>query len=390
MTSGAAPAGTLLAMTDPRLLWVPGVDEHRTRLARLSRRLRAAGLDAVVIAPGADLRFCLGRTQGSHERFTGLVVRAAGDPFLLVPRLESPGWAGSPAEQIVDVLTWADGEDPYLVIAGRLGAGARVGVDDYMPSMHVHGLGEALGSAVVPGGPVIRDLRMAKTADELEALHGVGEAIDRVHARVGEWLRPGRTEAQIGADIAAAIVEEGHCCADFVIVGSGPNGASPHHEQSDRIVRAGDPVVIDIGGPAPSGYFSDSTRTYVCGEPTDPEFERVWRIVRDAQRAGIAAARAGQPCSGVDAAARAVITDAGYGEYFITRTGHGIGMEVHEHPYMVRGYDTALAPGMAFSVEPGIYLPGRFGVRIEDIVAIGGDGGPVLCNHSPQDWRLPA
>lgn len=377
-------------MTDPRLLWVPGVDEQRARLIRLAGQVRSAGLDALVIAPGADLRHVLGRSQGSHERFTGLVVPADDEPFLVVPRLERPGWAGSDAERLVDVPTWADGENPYRLVAGRLAPGARVGVDDHMPSMHAHGLGDALGAATVPGGPVIRALRMTKTADELDALRGVGEAIDRVHARVAEWLRPGRTEAEIGADIAAAIVEEGHRRADFVIVGSGPNGASPHHEQSNRVVQPGEPVVIDIGGPAPSGYFSDSTRTYVCGEPADPEFERVWRIVQDAQRAGIDAARAGLPCSGVDAAARAVITDAGYGEYFITRTGHGIGMEVHEHPFMVRGDDTPLAPGMTFSVEPGVYLPGRFGVRIEDIVAIGADGAPERCNHSPQDWRLQA
>lgn len=186
----------------------------------------------------------------------------------------------------------------------------------------------------------------------MSALHGVGEAVDRVHARIGEWLRPGRTEDEIGADIAAALVEEGHERADFVIVASGPHGASPHHERSDRVVRAGEPVVVDIGGPAPSGYFSDSTRTYVCGEPVDPEFDRVWRTVRDAQRAGIDAARAGLPCSGVDAAARRVVEAAGYGAFFITRTGHGIGLEVHEHPYLVRGDDLPLAPGMTFWSSP--------------------------------------
>ncbi|WP_316667715.1 Xaa-Pro peptidase family protein [uncultured Propionibacterium sp.] len=377
-------------MADLRLLWTPDIAEQKARLARLAELVSQAGLDAVVMAPGADMRFVLGRSQGSHERFTGLVVPAHGDPFLVVPALERPGWAGSPAEQIgLDMPTWEDGDTAYELVSARLGAGARVGVDDYMPSMHTTGLSTALGAGAAAGGPVIRTLRMVKTPDELEALHGVGEAIDRVHARIGEWLRPGRTETEIGADIAAAIVQEGHSHADFVIVGSGPNGASPHHEQSDRAVRAGESVVIDIGGPAPSGYFSDSTRTYVCGEPTDPEFERVWRIVTDAQRAGVDAARAGATCSGVDAAARRVITEAGYGEYFITRTGHGIGMEVHEHPYMVRGNDLPLEPGMVFSVEPGVYLPGRFGVRIEDIVAIGPEGGPVPCNHSSKDWRLP-
>lgn len=375
-------------MTDPRLLWTPAPAEHRARLARLAARAREDGLDAVVVGPGADMRFLLGRSQGSHERFTGLVVPADGEPFLVVPQLERPGWTGSTAERVVpDMPTWQDGESAHCLVAARLGAGARIGVDDLLPSVHALGLGATLGAAVTAGGPTIRALRMVKTPEELSALHGVGEAVDRVHARIGEWLRPGRTEDEIGADIAAALVEEGHERADFVIVASGPHGASPHHERSDRVVRAGEPVVVDIGGPAPSGYFSDSTRTYVCGEPVDPEFDRVWRTVRDAQRAGIDAARAGLPCSGVDAAARRVVEAAGYGAFFITRTGHGIGLEVHEHPYLVRGDDLPLAPGMTFSVEPGIYLPGRFGVRIEDIVAIGDDGSPEPCNRSPRHWR---
>ena len=215
-------------------------------------------------------------------------------------------------------------------------------------------------------------------------LAAAGAAIDRVQRRIGEWLTAGRTENEVAADIAAAIVAEGHARPDFVIVGSGPNGASPHHEASDRVIEPGDVVVIDIGGPMPSGYFSDCTRTYVVAP--DGRCARFGQGARRCTRSSAARRPPGSPRSVPGSAPNrstqpraAVIEQAGYGEYFITRTGHGIGLEVHEHPYMVAGNTIALEPGMAFSVEPGIYLPGEFGVRIEDIVVVGEDG-PVLMN----------
>jgi Xaa-Pro dipeptidase len=246
--------------------------------------------------------------------------------------------------------------------------------------------------AIVPGseltlaGEAIAELRMRKAPDEVEQLAAAGAAIDRVQRRIREWLTAGRTENEVAADIAKAIVDEGHVRPDFVIVGSGPNGASPHHEASDRVIEPGDVVVIDIGGPMPSGYFSDCTRTYVVapdgGRTIAPKIEEVYGVVRRAQEAGVAAVRPGVTAESIDQAARSVIEQAGYGEYFITRTGHGIGLEVHEHPYMVAGNTTPLEPGMAFSVEPGIYLPGEFGVRIEDIVVVG-ESGAVLMNTAP-------
>lgn len=375
-------------MTDAALTWTTTTHDLRERITAAGAAAARHGLDAVVISPGADLRYFVGRSQGSHERLTALVVPVDGDPFLVVPALERPGWADSPAEELgLEMPTWEDHEDPYRLIADRLSPAAAVGVDDYMPTMHTLALGNRLGLHLASASPAIRPLRMRKSPQERAALAAVGAAIDRVHARTAQWLRPGRTEAQVGADIARALVEEGHQRPDFVIVASGPNGASPHHEQSGRVIDAGDPVVIDIGGPAPSGYFSDSTRTYCVGEPADPEFAAVHEIVRAAQQAGIAAARAGQPAEAVDIAARTVVEDAGYGAYFITRTGHGIGLEVHEHPFEVRGNSTLLEPGMTFSVEPGIYLPGRFGVRIEDIVAVG-ESAPQLLNGSDRGWAL--
>ena len=359
------------------------------RLGRLAEQAGVSGADVILITPGPDLEYFIGHSVGSHERLTCLVVPAGGEPSLLVPTLERPGWAGTPAEDLgIVISTWTDGQDPYRALAELLPAGCRVlAVDYHMPAVH------ALNAqAIVPGseltlaGEAIAELRMRKAPDEVEQLAAAGAAIDRVQRRIREWLTAGRTENEVAADIAKAIVDEGHARPDFVIVGSGPNGASPHHEASDRVIEPGDVVVIDIGGPMPSGYFSDCTRTYVVapdgGRTIAPKIEEVYGVVRRAQEAGVAAVRPGVTAESIDQAARSVIEQAGYGEYFITRTGHGIGLEVHEHPYMVAGNTTPLEPGMAFSVEPGIYLPGEFGVRIEDIVVVG-ESGAVLMNTAP-------
>ncbi len=359
------------------------------RLGRLAEQAGVSGADVILITPGPDLEYFIGHSVGSHERLTCLVVPAGGEPSLLVPTLERPGWAGTPAEDLgIAISTWTDGQDPYRALAELLPAGCRVlAVDYHMPAVH------ALNAqAIVPGseltlaGEAIAELRMRKAPDEVEQLAAAGAAIDRVQRRIREWLTAGRTENEVAADIAKAIVDEGHARPDFVIVGSGPNGASPHHEASDRVIEPGDVVVIDIGGPMPSGYFSDCTRTYVVapdgGRTIAPKIEEVYGVVRRAQEAGVAAVRPGVTAESIDQAARSVIEQAGYGEYFITRTGHGIGLEVHEHPYMVAGNTTPLEPGMAFSVEPGIYLPGEFGVRIEDIVVVG-ESGAVLMNTAP-------
>ena len=358
------------------------------RLDRLANAAAAAGADAVLLGPGADLRYFAGHSVVSHERLTALVVPAEGRPVLLVPALERAGWDGSPVEQIsVRIGTWLDGQDPYQALVELVDADLRVlALDDHLPVGHALRLQAAIpGSELRLAGELIAELRMRKEPAEIAELAAVGAAIDRVQLRIGEWPRPGRTEHEVAADIAAAIGAEGHERADFVIVASGENGASPHHEASDRVIQPGDPVVIDIGGPLPSGYNSDTTRTYlVAGGDPDPDFAAVYEVVRSAQRAAVAAVRPGVTAESIDQVARQLIVDAGYGEYFITRTGHGIGLEVHEHPYVVAGNTRLLEPGMAFSIEPGIYLPGRFGIRIEDIVVVG-DDGPVLMNNSPTE-----
>ncbi|MFC4003377.1 M24 family metallopeptidase [Prauserella oleivorans] len=372
-----------------RSLHTPAPDAAtlRARLHRARQAAADAGTDALLIAPGSDLRYLIGQAGGSFERLTTLVI-PAGDapPALVVPKLEFPGYSDVPTDDLgVDVITWVDGDDPYRLVADRLGKPGRVAVSDMMAALHVLALRDAVaGAEQALAGPVLRELRMRKDAAEIAALRKAGEAIDRVHARMGEWLRAGRTEAQVGADIAAAIVEEGHTEAEFVIVGSGPNGASPHHDVSDRVIEPGDVVVVDIGGPIAEGYNSDSTRTYAVGEPRDADVADTYAVLQRAQQAAVEAVCPGVTAHAVDAAARDIITEAGFGEQFIHRTGHGIGLDVHEEPYIVGGNDLPLEPGMAFSVEPGIYQAGRWGARIEDIVVVTSDGAEPL-NTRPHE-----
>ncbi|WNV84525.1 Xaa-Pro peptidase family protein [Umezawaea sp. Da 62-37] len=361
------------------------VDALRARLDRASAAAAAADVDALLISPGSDLAYLLGVGGTSFERLTCLVLPVGGTPVLVVPKLEHPGYAGLPTDELgVDVATWVDGEDPYRIVTRSLRGTGRIAVSDMMPALHTLALRDAVGGEQVLAGPVLRELRMRKDAVEIAALRKAGAAIDRVHARVGEWLRAGRTEAEVGADIAAAIVEEGHTVAEFVIVGSGPNGASPHHGLSDRVIESGDVVVVDIGGPVAEGYCSDSTRVYSVGEPRFDDVRSTYAVLQAAQQAAVDAVRPGVTAASIDAAAREVIAEAGFGEYFVHRTGHGIGLDVHEEPYIVGGNDLLLEEGMAFSVEPGIYLPGRWGARIEDIVVTTETGVESL-NNQPHD-----
>jgi Xaa-Pro aminopeptidase len=356
------------------------------RVEQAAAAAAEAGLTALLLTPGPDLRYLTGYDAHQLERLTCLAVPAAGEtgagrPFLVVPRLELPAAQASPAGGLgLEIIPWDETDDPYALVAGRLGgASGPVGLSDRMWALMVLRFRDALpGVRQDLASAALRGLRIRKTPAEVAALRAAGEAIDRVHARVPGWLRPGRTERQIAADIADAIIQEGHARVDFTIVGSGPNAASPHHEVSDRALQHGDAVVVDIGGTMPSGYCSDCTRTYVIGEPP-PDFATYYRVLRDAQQAAFAAVRPGVTAEAIDAAAREPIADAGYGEYFMHRTGHGIGLETHEDPYIVSGNADPLRPGMAFSIEPGIYR-GPHGARIEDIVVCTEQGCERLNN----------
>jgi Xaa-Pro aminopeptidase len=326
------------------------------------------------------LRYVTGYNAHPSERLTCLVLPGSGDPLLVVPRLELRGAQASPAGRLgLDIVGWEETDDPYALVATRLGPLASVGLSDRMWALMVLRLRAAMpGTEQVLASAALRELRARKSPADIAALLAAGKAIDSVHEQVPGWLRPGRTEKQVAADIVDAILAAGHASADFAIVASGPNGASPHHGAADRVLRPGDPVVVDIGGTMPTGYCSDCTRTYVIGEPP-ADFAAYYQVLQAAQDAACAAVRPGVAAETIDAAAREPITAAGYGEHFVHRTGHGIGLETHEDPYIVSGNTERLQAGHAFSVEPGIY-PGPHGARIEDIVVCTEDGYRRLNN----------
>ncbi len=350
------------------------------RLGLAAAAAARAGLDALLLTPGPDLQYLTGYRAHQLERLTCLVVPADGDPFLVVPRLEHPAALASPVGGTgLEVIGWDETGDPYAIVAGRLGRPGAVGLADRMWALMTLRLRDALpGTRQDLASLALRSMRAVKSPPEIAALLEAGQAIDRVHERVPGWLRPGRSELDVAADISDAIIGEGHAVVDFAIVASGPNAASPHHAPSGRLLRAGDAVVVDIGGTMPSGYCSDCTRTYVLGPPPD-DFAAYYQVLRDAQDASCAAVRPGVSAEAVDAAAREPISRAGYGEFFVHRTGHGIGLETHEDPYIVAGNAEPLEPGNAFSIEPGIY-PGPHGARIEDIVVCTDDGHQRLNN----------
>jgi Xaa-Pro aminopeptidase len=353
-----------------------------SRLERAAEAAARAGLDALLLTPGPDLRYLTGYDTHQSERLTCLAVPAVGPAFLVVPRLELASAQASPVSGMnLDLVVWDETDDPYQAVAQRLGGPATVGLAGQMWAMMVLRFRDAMpGARQALASSALRALRIRKTPAEIAALAEAGAAIDRVHAAVPQWLRPGRTEREAAADIASAIAAAGHARIDFVIVGSGPNAAKPHHEPTGRVLREGDAVVVDIGGTMPSGYCSDCTRTYAIGA-APPDMARYYEVLREAQEAACAAVRPGMRAEAVDAVARDAIAAAGHGAHFTHRTGHGIGLETHEDPYIVAGNTEELEPGMAFSVEPGIY-PGPHGARIEDIVVCTASGYQRLNNAS--------
>jgi Xaa-Pro aminopeptidase len=354
------------------------------RLTVVAAAVREAGLSALLLTPGPDLRYVTGYDAKQLERLTCLAVPADGAPFLLVPRLELAAAQASPASGLgIQTVPWGETESPFGIMKELLGTPGSVALSDRMWALHVLQFRDAFPAARQElASTVLSPLRIRKTPAEVSALREAGQAIDRVHASVPQWLVPGRTEREAGARIAEAILAQGHVQVDFVIVGSGPNAASPHHEVSDRVLQAGDVVVVDIGGTMPSGYCSDCTRTYAIGRPP-AGFTAYYDVLREAQDRACEAVKPAVAAQDIDRAARDIIAKAGYGEAFIHRTGHGIGLETHEDPYIVEGNTTELAPGMAFSVEPGIY-PGPHGARIEDIVVCTATGYERL-NNAPRD-----
>jgi Xaa-Pro aminopeptidase len=361
---------------------LPPSVEFRSRMDSAQEALSRHGFAGLVVSPGPDLRYLCGYDAIALERLTALVLRPQG-AVLVVPRLELPAAEASPVLGLeVDLMAWDETADPFRAVSDLFGERATVGVEARMWAAKSFALA-ATGLHVVNGDELLGSLRLRKSAFEVAGLRAAGIAIDRVHEQVPGLLRPGRTEREVAFDISQLIMEAGHVGVDFVIVASGPNSASPHHAVSDRALQAADLVVVDIGGTMPSGYCSDCTRTYAMGEP-DPAAQAAYDVLQLAQDLAVQHVTTGVTTAQIDVAARTVIAAAGYGDLFIHRTGHGIGLETHERPYLVAGDDTRLLPGMVFSVEPGIYLPGMFGARIEDIVACTESGWERL-NHRSRD-----
>ncbi|MBI2773404.1 MAG: aminopeptidase P family protein [Chloroflexi bacterium] len=343
----------------------------RSRRDRAAQRARSRDLAALLVTPGSDLAYLTGHRIHESERLTCLVLTADGSATLVVPELEAPrARAAAPG---LELRLWSETEDPIAAAAALVPRGRAIAVGERMWASFLLRLQATLPDRTFcPAAPVVAPLRAIKDASELAALRAVAQSADRAYTRVRELVFEGRTEREVGADIAALLGEEGHDEVTFTIVGSGPNGASPHHNAGERRIARGDAIVLDFGGTM-AWYCSDITRTVHVGPPS-AETVRVHDAVRKAQEAGYKAAREGVAAQDVDAAARTVIDEAGYGTYFIHRLGHGIGLDGHEDPYLVRGNSEPLVPGMAFSIEPGIYLPGKFGVRIEDIAVLNDKG----------------
>jgi Xaa-Pro aminopeptidase len=365
---------------------------HAERLARAGKELADRGVDALLLGPSADLCYLTGYDAPPLERLTLLVVPAQGEPRLVVPALEAPLAREHLGDLDVEVTPWDETGDPVGLVRAALDragvAAGRLGVGDRLWSAFLLRLEDRLpGAEFLAASAVTRALRMVKDAAEVEALAAAAAAIDRVVDGLGDLRWAGRTEQQVARELDRAIRDAGHDETCFVIVGSGPNGASPHHAAGQRVIQPRDPVVVDIGGRL-GGYCSDTTRTLVVGEPP-AGFAALYAVLQDAQEAGCQAVAPGVAAAAVDAACRERIAAAGHGEHFLHRTGHGIGLEEHEDPYIVDGNDEPLTAGMTFSIEPGIYLPGRFGARIEDIVVCT-EAGARRLNTTARDLRVVA
>lgn len=377
-------------MADMSLLTTFAPEVYAQRLKRAQEITKAAGIDAVVVATGEDFFYLVGSTLSSHERLTTLIIPAEGTPQLFAPGTDILDLNLSPVPQLdVQVHGWNDGDDIYGQVADVIGRNAgKVAATAALTADHLFQLQGLISAEWVLANTALAELFSSKDPAEIDELRKAAQAIDSVHAQVPELLQPGRTEREVADDLEALILKE-HVSVDFVIVGSMENGANPHHSFSDRVINAGDPVVVDIGGTLASGYHSDCTRTYVAGgdiTKAPEDFLAAYKVLQDAQMASLQFAKPGRTAEEIDASSRTPISQAGYGEYFTHRLGHGIGLSGHEEPFIIAGNDLVIQESMAFSIEPGIYMPGKWGMRIEDIVTTTKDGIESL-NQGPRELR---
>ncbi len=358
---------------------------YADRLHSATSEAAARGVGALLVTPSADYEYLLGYRAPLLERLTCLILPVEGAPALILPRLEEPlarHALGALADGL-DIVSWDETDDPFRLVSARLPGALRVGLQDQMWSRFVLRLRALLDPAeLVDAGPAINAVRRIKQPEEVDRLRAAASAADTAMRGITTERLSGRTEAEVSRRISALLIEAGHDTADFAIVASGPNSASPHHEPGERLIEPGDAVVLDIGG-VRAGYCSDTSRTAYVGEPP-PDFAAMYEVLRLAQAAACDAVAPGVVARDIDRAARRVIEEAGYGDAFMHRTGHGIGVEVHEEPYIVESNDEPLVVGNAFSVEPGIYIADHWGARIEDIVVCTDAGGERLNTNSTE------
>lgn len=375
-------------MTDTQTF---SADVYAQRLHAAQKAAADKGIDLLLIGTGPDFAYLTGSWVSSHERLTVLVVPQRGTAWIAAPNTDITDIKAAPVGELdVELRGWNDGEDPYKLALHGAGDGlGKVALGQSLTADHVLRFQDLLPRAGYELATyALAELFTRKDEAEIAELRKAGRAIDAVHAQVPQLLQAGRTEAEVAHELEKLILRE-HSIIDFVIVGSGPNGANPHHSFSDRVLAEGEPVVVDIGGTLPSGYHSDCTRTYVVGgdiSKAPQDFQDAYAVLADAQAAGRAAAHPGSTAADIDAIVRQAISAAGWGDYFVHRTGHGIGLSTHEEPFIMEGNDLALEEGMAFSIEPGIYLEGKWGMRLEDIVVLTNDGYESL-NLAPRDVR---
>lgn len=354
------------------------------RIERVRDRMRSLGVETMLLSVGPELPYLTGYEAMPLERLTMLVLPADGEAVLAVPRLEAPRVVERP--EVFRMLPWDEGDDPIEIVSSLVGAPHSVAIGDRMWARFLVDLLPHLDSASLSrSNDVVGPVRAVKDADEVEALRAAGTAADRVarQLQTGQIPLVGRSEAEVSADIGRRLVDEGHYKVNFAIVAAGPNAASPHHEPDGTVIEAGQAVLCDFGGtmhgPGGVGYCSDMTRVVAAGAAPPPDLAEAYDALVEAQQDAVGSAVVGASCESVDRVARTGLVAAGWGEWFIHRTGHGIGIEEHEDPYIVEGNSEPLRAGHAFSVEPGIYVPGKWGIRLEDIV-VATEDGPVACN----------
>lgn len=357
-----------------------------SRIQRVREEMARHDVDAVILSVGHDMPYLTGYHAMPLERLTMLVIPRSGDVSLIIPRLEAPRVHVMP--DVFQLIPWNETDDPVAITHQLLADAQTIAVGDQMWSRFlVDLLAHRPQARYVRSVVVMEALRSQKDDAEIAALRAAGAAADRVAAQLQSGQIPliGRTEAQVSADLSARLLAEGHQKVNFAIVAAGENAASPHHHPGDRVIQRGEIVLCDFGGTM-NGYCSDITRCVFVGSPPQ-EILDAYSVLMTAQAAGVATGVVGVPCEQVDSVTRSIIDAAGYGEYFVHRTGHGIGMEEHEDPYMVAGNTTPIAHGHAYSVEPGIYVPDKWGMRLEDIVVATNDG-PVSMNNADHNLAI--